>query len=487
MARLTSLLTAVAAAVVGTAQAILPTDWTPICKEIESKISNTSDVIYPLQAVSFTLAIAHWFWSSDEQPSCVFAPGSAEDVSVALQIIGATKTPFAVQSGGHSSNPGFSSTKGVHISLKRLNQVKLSADKSVAEIGFGNIWTDVYKVLDGTGRNVVGGRVPGPGVGGLTLGGGYSWKTNQYGMTCDTVKSYELVLPNGTITRVSKTENPDLYFALKGGLNRFGIVTSAEFYTHEQPEKVYGGLGIYPTTAVDQILNATSQFSYLNKDPRTQIITTLDGGPLGTTAEVLFFHDGPDKPASFELFDNITPLVKTVQSQSFVSFVQSIPAQVPELTNIRGAFITVATSELSQTFLEAVRQETDDMGKIMSLHGGITVSYDLEPFTKYGEHATESAFPHTESPLPLFIYFAWSLPENDDFWYARMKQTVEALKKVAIDDGIYSDAFTYYPNYSLFDATAEQLYGNENAARLARIRDQVDPDRIMELAGGFTI
>lgn len=53
----------------------------------------------------------------------------------------------------------------------------------------------MYKALDGTGRNVVGGRVPGPGVGGLTLGGGYSWKTNQYGMTCDTVKSYELVLP----------------------------------------------------------------------------------------------------------------------------------------------------------------------------------------------------------------------------------------------------------------------------------------------------
>ncbi|KAK3484765.1 hypothetical protein B0T13DRAFT_486087 [Neurospora crassa] len=469
MARLTSLLTAVAAGV-GTARAILPTDWTTICKEIESKISNTSDVIYLLQAVSFTSATAHWFWSSDEQPSCVFAPGSAEDVSVALQIIGATKTPFAVQSGGHSSNPGFSSTKGVHISLKRLNQVKLSADTSVAE--FASIWIDVYKAPNGTGRNVVGGRVPGPGVGGLTLGGGY-----------------ELVLPNRTITRVSKTENPDLYFALKGGLNRFGIVTSAEFYTHEQPGKVYGGLGIYPTSAVDQILNATSQFLYLNKDPRTQIITTLDGGPLGTTAEVLFFHDGPDKPASFELFDNIAPLVKTVSlSQSFVDFVQSIPAQVPELTNIRGAFITFATSELSQTFLEAVKQETDDIGKIMSLHGGITVSYDLEPFTKYGEHATESAFPHTESPLPLFIYFAWSLPENDEFWYARMKQTVETLKKVAMDDGIYnSDAFTYYPNYSLFDATPEQLYGKENAARLARIRDQVDPDRIMELAGGFKI
>ena len=142
-------------------------------------------------------------------------------------------------------------------------------------------------------------------------------------------------------------------------MNRFGIVTSAEFYTHEQPDKVYGGLGIYPTSAVDKILNATSEFAYLNKDPRTQIITTLEGSPLGTTALVLFFHDGPEKPASFEVFDDIKPLIKAVKAQSFVSFVNTFPAQVRQLTNIRGGFISFSTTELSQTFLEAIREETD--------------------------------------------------------------------------------------------------------------------------------
>lgn len=78
-------------------------------------------------------------------------------------------------SGGHSSNPGFSSTLGVHITLKRLNQVDLSEDKKVVTLGFGQGWADVYDALDGTGVSVVGGRVPGPGVGGFTLGGGYSW------------------------------------------------------------------------------------------------------------------------------------------------------------------------------------------------------------------------------------------------------------------------------------------------------------------------
>lgn len=100
-------------------------------------------------------------------------------------------------SGGHASNPGFSSTTGVLISLKRFDKVTLSADRRTAEIGFGQVcragyshdqcsvglifqqgWLDVFKKLDGTGYNVVGGRVPGPGVGGFTLGGGFSWQVH---------------------------------------------------------------------------------------------------------------------------------------------------------------------------------------------------------------------------------------------------------------------------------------------------------------------
>lgn len=65
--------------------------------------------------------------------------GSIKDLSTVLQIVGTSRTPFAVKSGGHASNPGFSSTKGVHISLKRLNQIILSGDGKTVEVGFGNV------------------------------------------------------------------------------------------------------------------------------------------------------------------------------------------------------------------------------------------------------------------------------------------------------------------------------------------------------------
>jgi FAD/FMN-containing dehydrogenase len=77
-----------------------------------------------------------------------------------------------VKGGGHSTNVGFSSTTGVQIAMTRFNEVTLSADKSTVDVGAGLLWDDVYAALDGTGVNVVGGRVPGVGVAGFTLGGG---------------------------------------------------------------------------------------------------------------------------------------------------------------------------------------------------------------------------------------------------------------------------------------------------------------------------
>ncbi|KAL1614040.1 hypothetical protein SLS56_012195 [Neofusicoccum ribis] len=366
-----------------------------------------------------------------------------------------------------------------------MDQVVLSADKSSVEIGMGMTWSEVYQKLDGSGYNVVGGRTVGPGVGGFTLGGGYSWKTNQHGLTCDTVKSFTVVLPNGTISRVDSSQ-PDHFFALKGGLNRFGVVTSAEYLTHEQPDQVYGGIKLYGTYQIDAVLNATATFDADNTDPKAQIITTLQGASTGTTALVIFFYDGPEEPASFSTFDNLTATLNTVKSQTFSEFVQGFPSNI--IVNARGTFHTLSTSKLTPAFLEAVKNETDTLGKVMAQHSGTSISYDVEPFLKtYGEKATDSAFPHGGSPLPLNLYFAWLLPSDDEFWYDAMRTSVQNLKNVAIQEGIYPDDFTAYPNYAITNTTAEELYGETNAARLKTIRSAVDPDSVMGLAGGFAI
>jgi FAD/FMN-containing dehydrogenase len=116
--------------------------------------------------------------------------------------------------------------------MTRFNDINVDASSATVEVGAGLKWDQVYAALEPHGINVVGGRVPGVGVAGLTLGGGectlflirtamqcrilegYAWISKQYGLTVDNVAGYELVLPNGTITAVT-SDDTDLWFALR--------------------------------------------------------------------------------------------------------------------------------------------------------------------------------------------------------------------------------------------------------------------------------
>lgn len=116
--------------------------------------------------------------------------------------------------------------------MARFDGVAYDAAAGTTTIGAGLIWDDVYAALEPYGVNVVGGRVTGVGVAGFTLGGGescsvfggwsdgfesgYSFLSNQYGLTIDTVRAFELVLPNGTVTNVTESD-ADLFWALKVG------------------------------------------------------------------------------------------------------------------------------------------------------------------------------------------------------------------------------------------------------------------------------
>ena len=135
-----------------------------------------------------------------------------------------------MKGGGHATNPGFSSTSGVQIAMSRFNETMVNLSSGTVEVGPGLIWDQVYEILESTGVNVVGGRLPGVGVAGLTLGGGeylryierarsdmvigYSFMSNEYGLSLDNVAGYELVLPNGTAINVT-SKDEDLWFGLR--------------------------------------------------------------------------------------------------------------------------------------------------------------------------------------------------------------------------------------------------------------------------------
>ncbi|KAF8736610.1 hypothetical protein AX14_014265, partial [Amanita brunnescens Koide BX004] len=141
-----------------------------VCQAISRAVSHQSAVFYP-GGNNYNNDTLHYAITSSQQSACSVEPGSAEDVGRILQIVGQSGTPFAVKSGGHMMNPGFSSTPGVQIAMTQFNEIIYDSSTETVEFGSGLFFDDVYDALAPYNRSVAGARIVGIGVGGLLLGG----------------------------------------------------------------------------------------------------------------------------------------------------------------------------------------------------------------------------------------------------------------------------------------------------------------------------
>ncbi|KAG6812798.1 hypothetical protein H0H92_000430 [Tricholoma furcatifolium] len=462
-----------------------------VCTEIEESTSSTTDVFYPGQ-------ISRKF---DRAPVLItiplqgnVRPGTAADIAI------------IVKGGGHASNPGFSSTTGVHISMTKFSGVTYDADSQTAVIGAGLIWDDVYEALAPYNVNVVGGRVTGVGVAGFTLGGGYSWLTNQYGLTIDTVVAYELVTPTGEIVSVTEASDPDLFFGLKGGMNNFGIVTTFTLQTFPQGQ-VWGGLITYTFPQIPAISNATANFAASVTDPKAQIITTYNYllGEPGISQ--LLFYDGPTPPEGiFDEFLSIPALTTDVSTRDFLSLVQASPSNATY--GQRAIFNSVSLVQYTPALMNAIYNETvvsllcrvnaeasfkvldaQFWGERLSLISGSFISYDVEPFLPtIFSHGSASAYPPSRDVglSPFNIYYAWTLSTSDDDMQEAARLSAAQIKAVAIAEGQDISDVAIYPNYAIYDTPLAGLYG-ANVATLETLKASVDPLNVMGLAGGFKL
>ncbi|RPD60650.1 FAD-binding domain-containing protein [Lentinus tigrinus ALCF2SS1-7] len=466
-------------------------EFSTVCKQISSAVSSASAVHFPDLDLNpaYLEDISHWAVSSTQQAACSVEPGTAEDVGTILQILGKTNTSFAVKGGGHASNPGFSSTEGVHISMTKFSDVTYNADSNTADVGAGLVWDDVYAALEPYAVNVVGGRVSGVGVAGFTLGGGYSWKTNQYGLTVDNLSGYELVLPNGTVTTVTESSYPDLFWGLKGGYNNFGIVTKFTLKTYPQTE-VWGGLITITADQLEAVNNATVKFSQTVTDPKAAVLPAYNFVLGEPGVSLLLFYDYPTPPDGiFDDFLAIPHLTEDVKTRSFLDLVSAAPSDAT--AGSRGIFHTVSLLEYTPTIMAAVLNETKFWGSRLSWVSGSLISYDVEPFLPTllsHASASSSAYPPSRAQgfLPLNIYYAYGLEAADDTMYEAARQSAARLTQVAVSEGQDIADAPLYGNYAIFDTPLDRVFG-DNLDRLKSVKAQYDPSNIMGLAGGWKV
>ncbi|KIJ66311.1 hypothetical protein HYDPIDRAFT_174448 [Hydnomerulius pinastri MD-312] len=443
------------------------------CEQIAASVSSSSGVYYP-GALPYPRDVTHWASSSSQNSTCSFEPGSAKDLGKALEIIGTMRVPFAVKSGGHTTNPGFSSTTGVQIAMSRFSEVVYDSEAQTATIGAGLTWDTVYAALEPNGVNVVGARGPGVGVGGLCLGGGYSYLSNQYGLTVDTVEAYELVMPDGTVKNVTEKSNSDLFFGLRGIVTRFTLRTFPQ-------TQVWGGFISYTPDHVERVNQATANFAANTTDPKAALMITYDyfASRHALAPSALVFYNAPTPPAG--LFDEFLAIPALVTNVSTLSFSALIKTSMANATyGSRAIFNTISALNYSTSFLDAIVNETTSWGKSLDAE---FVSYVVEPFlpSLYNHASTPSAFPPSRAQgiTPLKIYYSWVNETSDDTMHNAARQSASTLSALS---GVPDAA--RYPNYAIYDTPLENIYG-DNLPRLRGLQAKVDPMYVMGLAGGF--
>ena len=200
-----------------------------------------------------------WNAMVDRRPGLVVRCLGAADVIDAVKLARDEKLLVAVRSGGHNIAGNAVCDGGLMIDLSSMKSVRVDGAAKRAWVEPGATLADVDKETQSFGLVLPTGINSTTGIAGLTLGGGFGWVTRKFGLTIDNLLSADVVTANGELLRASPAENPDLFWALRGGGGNFGIVTSFEFKLHELGLQVISGLVVHPFADAQAVLEQYRQ------------------------------------------------------------------------------------------------------------------------------------------------------------------------------------------------------------------------------------
>ncbi len=195
----------------------------------------------------------------DRRPALIARCADAGDVARAVSFAREHGLLLAVRGGGHNGAGLGTCDEGVVIDLSRLKSVEVDAPARTVRVGGGCVWNEVDNATAAHGLATPSGIISTTGVGGLTLGGGIGHLTRKCGLTIDNLLEADVVLASGDQVRASADENPDLYWAIRGGGGNFGVVTSFLFRLHEVGT-IFGGPTFWPVEVAGEVLSAYRDF-----------------------------------------------------------------------------------------------------------------------------------------------------------------------------------------------------------------------------------
>src|SRR5713101_3561786 len=195
----------------------------------------------------------------DKRPLAVLRAEQVADVIAGVNFARDNGLDLSIRDGAHSA-PGFvTNDDGLVIDMTPMRTVRVDPRSKTARADAGATWGDFNHATHAFGLATTGGIISTTGITGLTLGGGIGYLARGYGLSIDNLISADVVTADGQVRTASETENPDLFWALRGGGGNFGVVTSLKYRLHEV-DQLFAGPIFYNLEDADSLLRMFDEF-----------------------------------------------------------------------------------------------------------------------------------------------------------------------------------------------------------------------------------
>ena len=412
-----------------------------------------------------------WNGMIDKRPAVIAECADASDVAVAVNFARENNLVVAVRGGGHNVAGHATCDDGIVIDLTPMKNVTVDIGRRTAVAEGGVTWGDYDKETQRHGLASPGGAISTTGIAGLTLGGGFGWLSRSYGLACDNLISAEIVTANGEVLTASAEENPDLFWAIRGGGGNFGVVTRFEYRLQEVGE-LYAGLILYPRDRAGEFMRVYSEWTAKAPDEVASMAAFLhspDGDPV--VGAIVVYHGpkdegerviAPVRSLGSPALDDITP-------KPYTSVQQALDDGFPR--GLRNYWKSTYLAELGKQCLDIL---VDHANRAPTTWCVVGLEHMMGgAVARVGEDDT--AFANRDAIYSLLILGRTDDPAGD----GAVREWVRGLWK-AVEP--YSTGGVYV-NYMGQDEAERigEAYGTDHYARLAKIKNQYDPANLFRL------